>query len=256
VTTGSRASAGTGPSREAAALARNDAYLREFVEALGLCPYAKACREGGRLHRRVLLSRGGKPDTAGFAQAVAEATAAALEIGRPSQDSVEVALLLFPALTPALARGAAGALAFEALCAALREELRLAHERAHAGSAGAAGPPPFYCVAFHPDLPEDLADEHRAVAFIRRSPDPTLQLVRRTVLQAVRGDQGSTFVDTRKLSTEQLLAVVGTRSVSDQIAATNFLTLRREGVEKVRALLAGMRKGGRVARGTVPDDVR
>jgi hypothetical protein len=244
VTTGSGAPAGAGSGRTAAALARNDAYLRGFVEALGLCPYAKACREGGRLHRRVLLSRGGEPGTAGFAQAVSEAAAAALELERPLHDSVEVALLLFPALTPALARGASGAQAFDRLCAALREELRLAHERRGAGPEGAAGPPPFYCVAFHPDLPEDLADAHRAVAFIRRSPDPTLQLVRRTVLQAVRGYQGSILVDPRGLSAEQLLAVAGARSVSDRIAEANLATLRREGAGKIRALLAGIREGG------------
>jgi hypothetical protein len=240
VTTGSEGPTGADGGAQAAALARNDAYLRGFVEALGLCPYAKGCREGGRLHRRVLLSRGGPPGTPGFAQAVAEATAAALEIQSSVPGSVEVALLLFPALAPELSSGSSGAEAFEALCAALREELRLAHER---DGAGAAEPPPFYCVAFHPDLPEDLADEHRAVGFIRRSPDPTLQLVRRTVLQAVRGDQGSTFVDSRELSTEQLLAVAGARSVSDRIAETNLATLRREGPARVRALLAGMREG-------------
>src|SRR5438067_12097453 len=38
-----------------AALARNDRYLREFVEALNLCPFAKRCREEGRLVRRVIL---------------------------------------------------------------------------------------------------------------------------------------------------------------------------------------------------------
>ena len=39
------------------ALARNDRYLREFVEALRMCPYAQACRESGKLQRRVLHSR-------------------------------------------------------------------------------------------------------------------------------------------------------------------------------------------------------
>ena len=54
-------------SIEAGALARNDRYLREFVEALELCPFARKCRESGRLARRVL--RGERP---------AEATAAAV----------------------------------------------------------------------------------------------------------------------------------------------------------------------------------
>src|SRR5689334_10864216 len=41
--------------REREALARNDRYLREFVEALNLCPFARRCREEGRLVRRVIL---------------------------------------------------------------------------------------------------------------------------------------------------------------------------------------------------------
>ena len=44
----------------------------------------------------------------------------------------------------------------------------------------------FYCVAFHPALPMDLSDANRAVSFLRRSPDPTLQLVRIATLDRVR----------------------------------------------------------------------
>ncbi|GAC1343226.1 MAG: hypothetical protein NVSMB23_16800 [Myxococcales bacterium] len=240
------ASATPGAAAEAlvsAALARNDAYLRSFVEALGLCPYARACREGGRLQRRVLLSRGGQPGSPGFAQAVADAAAAVRELERLPAGQVEVALLLFPALDSALARGAEAARSFEALCAALREALG----SAHGGGTGSAAPeavPPFYCVAFHPDLPEDLADAHRAVGFVRRSPDPTLQLVRRSVLQEVRGNQGSIFVAARELSSERLEALSGARSVSDRIAEANLETLRRAGPDSVRALLAALRADG------------
>src|SRR6267143_1192556 len=66
----------------------------------------------------------------------------------------------------------------------------------------------FYCVAFHPDLPLDLTDAHRAVQFIRRSPDPTIQMVRASVLKAVRGrDEGTKVIDSSKLSLEQLMAI-------------------------------------------------
>jgi hypothetical protein len=218
----------------AEALARNDAYVQRFVEALGMCPYARRCRETGRLHRRVLLSAGGAPASAGFAHAVQDAARAVQAIDAMPADAVEVALLVFPALDGALARGTEGARAFEQLCAALRDELQAAH-----GRAGTA--PPFYCVAFHPDLPEDLSDEHRAVSFIRRSPDPTLQLVRRSVLEAVRGEQGSTFVDASRLSLSELLAVASPLSVSDRIARANLATLRAEGPDRVRALLASLR---------------
>ena len=45
--------------RVADALERNDRYVREFVEAFNLCPYAKRTREAGRLQRIVLLEDAG-----------------------------------------------------------------------------------------------------------------------------------------------------------------------------------------------------
>src|SRR5438270_855375 len=94
---------------------------------------------------------------------------------------------------------------------------------AHGGDA------PFYCVAFHPDLPRDLLDANRAVHFIRRSPDPTLQLVRASVLRAVRGESGggSRYVDTSKLSLEEAMALASPLSLAERIAQTNFGTLQR-----------------------------
>lgn len=192
------------------ALRRNDRYLREFVEALRLCPYAKRCREEGKLHRRVLWSR-------------AEALPAIAAIEALPADSVEVALLIFP---DEPAGGQAAARAFESFCAGLRP---------HAGS--------FYCVAFHPALPRDLLDAHRAVQLIRRSPDPTLQLVRVSVLATVRGggSEGSRFVDPATLSLEQLLALQTPLSLSDRIAEANLETLRREGPDRLEKLLAELR---------------
>ena len=43
----------------AAVLARNDRYLREFVEAFQICPFARSCRERGGLWREVLDGEGG-----------------------------------------------------------------------------------------------------------------------------------------------------------------------------------------------------
>src|ERR1700694_3332674 len=101
-------------------------------------------------------------------------------------DAVEAALLIFPEEP---ADGEESARAFEAFGAALREQMFAAHP----------GQAPFYCVAFHPDLPRDLLDASRAVRFIRRSPDPTLQFVRASILIGVRGEDGggSRDVDTR-----------------------------------------------------------
>jgi hypothetical protein len=194
-----------------AALGRNDRYLREFVEALHLCPFARRCREDGKLHRRVLLAGD-------------DAVAALREVEALPESSVEVALLLFP---QALTGSPDAARAFEEFAAGMREQL--------------ARPAAFYCVAFHPDLPRDLGDAHRAVPFFRRSPDPTLQLVRVSVLEAIRGGSGERYVDPSSLTLEQLLALRTPQSLSERIAEDNLDTVQRAGPDSVEALLASFR---------------
>ena len=196
-------------SIESAALARNDRYLREFVEALELCPFARKCRETGRLDRRVF--RGGR---------TTEATLAAIaELELTTEDQVEVALFLFPEFT-------AGVRAFEEFRDEVRASLHL-----------------FYCVAFHPDLPMDLADANRAVSFLRRAPDPTLQLVRIATLDRVRSGRpaGSVYLDASELSLDELRSLQRPPSVSEQIAEANFRTLQRHDPQRLADLLARFR---------------
>jgi hypothetical protein len=195
-------------SIETAALARNDRYLREFIEALDLCPFARKCRETGRLARRVL--RGSRPT---------EATLAAIrDLERTTEDEVEVALLIYPEFT-------AGLQVFEEFRDEVRASLRL-----------------FYCVAFHPDLPMDLSDANRAVSFLRRSPDPTLQLVRITTLDRVRSGRptGTFYLDTTRISPADLSSLHRSLSVSEQIADANLRTLRNHDPAQLERLLAGM----------------
>src|SRR5256885_13638273 len=103
--------------RERAALARNDRYLREFVEALDLCPFARRCREEGRLVRRVILDDYLLPAL----------LRVAAEIETLPEKQCEVALLVLPGFND-------GPAAFLDLCAEVRRSLRL-----------------FHCVAFHPE---------------------------------------------------------------------------------------------------------
>ena len=198
-------------SIEAGALARNDRYLREFVEALELCPFARKCRESGRLARRVL--RGERP---------AEATAAAVrDLEATAEEQVEVALLIYPEF-------AGDVRAFEQFRDEVRRSLRL-----------------FYCVAFHPALPMDLSDANRAVSFLRRSPDPTLQLVRVATLDRIRSGRpaGSVYVDASRLSPDELRKLGPLPSLSDQIAAANLRTLRRHEPVALSALLEAIHRG-------------
>ena len=151
--------------------------------------------------------------------------------GALTAEQCEVGLLIFPELPSSMRAGLEGARAFEQLCAALRE--RMQRESPDG--------PPFYCVAFHPELNIDLKDENRAVRFIRRSPDPTIQLVRVSVLTEARGAQGDTlYVDASKLSHEELMRFERPLTISEKIAKANFETLQREGPERLRELLAGM----------------
>jgi hypothetical protein len=211
-----------------AALARNDRYLFEFVEALSLCPWARRCRELGRLERRVLL-QSGDPISA----VVDSALLHVREFAERPASEVEVGLLIFPNLIPRLRDGLDGARAFEQLCGAVREAMQTEFANREV---------PFYCVAFHPDLGIDLSDENRAVRFIRRSPDPTLQLVRVSVLRDARGSQPEPirFVDASKLSHAELMAIEQPMTLSEKIAKANWDALKREGPEKLRALLDGI----------------
>jgi len=220
--------------RIAAALARNDRYVSEFIEALNLCPYAKRTREAGRLQRVVLLEEGGAPGTPQFEAAIVALDGAFARFERLPEDSIEVGLVILPALAPALALGIEGAHAFEALLGAARARMQARHPN---------GDTPFYCVPFHPHFAEDLADEHRAVRFIRRSPDPTVQLVRASVLRAVRGSGASDYVDVAGMSPAELLAVTAPVPVSDRIGQANLRTLQEQPPDRLRALLARFRTG-------------
>ena len=190
-----------------AALARNDRYLLEFVEALGVCPFARHSREEGLLERRVLL--GSDLDEESILTEIASLPVA-----------TEVALLIFPDCT-------ASPEAFERMASRLRER--------HADPDG------FFLVPFHPAMPVDVASPARAVSLMRRSPDPTIQLIRKSILDRVRGTrEGETrWMDPADL--DQPLPAPAAASVSERIAAENFDTVLRIGAERIVALLATMR---------------
>ena len=104
--------------RITAALERNDRYVREFIEAFTLCPYARRTRESGMLHRVVVLEAGGAPQAPGFEAAVAALATAIEGVEALPADSVDVALVILPVLAPELSKGIEGARAFEQLVSA------------------------------------------------------------------------------------------------------------------------------------------
>ena len=189
----------------AAALARNDRYLREFVEALAICPFARTCRETGRLYREVLELEA--PDVGAVAARIRHLEAH----GDPE---LEVGLLILPRLQ------------IEA-----RPFERFVSQVLAAYQEGRSEPVAFFVVAFHPELPTNLKNPDVAVRFMRRSPDPTIQLVRPSAIERARrnarDDQGD--------------------ALSRHVAESGLRAVEERGADATAALLSSMRPVGAAA---------
>jgi hypothetical protein len=168
-----------------------DRYLVEVVEAYGLCPWARQARLGGELAVAVLW---GQPE-------LAEWQAAAQELlDRPA---TRVAMIVAPELAETTG-GLRGT----------REQVsRLVK------SAGVA--------EFHPDGTRDVANAPRLVPHLRRSPDPLLQFVPFSILEAVRSSTALTDLAEQA----KLLGGVSTaprEDIGDRIAETNHARVTKD----------------------------
>ena len=183
-------------------------YELEIVEAHDFCPWAARVRLDGRLAERVML----QTDEADLAPSLA--TLNALGPG------VDLALFIYPRLE--LAKEP-----FERFTARSREA-EVARKP--------AGEAPFVMVAFHPDATANLEESERLIPFLRRTPDPTIQVVRSKVLDKVRGPiaEGTQFMDPLQMTdTWQPQG----RSLRERIADANLATVLRVGLETVKQQL-------------------
>ena len=200
-------------------LLRNDEYLRNVVETFNLCPFARQCRQTGKLQRIVLTS----------ADVAAELRATLLTLQQTTDDDFEVALVIAPLFVGDHAQ-------FEAMLR--RVEAQVGTDLAHIGAVGTC-----FAVAFHPQLPFGTAQPHQLVGLFRRSPDPTVQLVRRSLLDRVRKGHGEhRYVDVGEMSTaETILAAAATLagriSLSERIALNNEQTWQHQGPQLQSAML-------------------
>lgn len=196
------------------ALRLYDRYALEIVEALRICPWAEQSRRQGRVRRRVVV------DT--------EPTVETLlaEVEAMAQDgSSDIGLLICP-LLPDDRR------AFERRVATLRE----AHARASEPS-----PPPVAMAPFHPEAEPDTTRAETLVPFLRRTPDPTIQLVRQQRLDEVRQerDQGTTLVTIDKLDLSAWLR--RPEPLHRRIAETNLRSVEALGIHEVERRLRDIR---------------
>lgn len=190
-------------------------YAVEIVEALRFCPYAERAREEGRT--RELVSLAAELSLEGALALVHEAA---------RDERVEIGLLLFPRVTVTRLE-----------LARFVERLRRAHQDEPGGLVMAME-------AFHPEAPADLGNADRLVPFVRRTPDPTIQLVRHEVLLRVRraGDHGTAFFDPSRMSLEELMRAPAPKPLHRQIADANLETTKTRGVEAIERLFEDIRR--------------
>lgn len=185
-------------------------YAVEIVEGLSFCPYAEKTREDG--HTRELVVTDEAPTDAAILEAI-EAIA--------TDPVVHVGFVILPWLAldqPALGHRV--------------EDLRKAHFAVRGRTVVAIE-------GFHPRAAPDVSAAERLTPFVRRTPDPTLQLTRLDVLERVRRGTptGTAFFDPEAMDLETLLGEPVKAPLHERIADTNLETVLRLGVEEVEARL-------------------
>ena len=175
----------------AAALRVNARYVEEVVIGWNLCPWAARAWHDGQVFRRVF-------DASTPAAATDDVVAFAGELG--ANPDAAIGLVIFP-------RASVTVGAWESFA-----------ERVRRGARG------FLLAAFHPDYAgggDTPVDPARLVAVIRRTPDPTLQLVRASLIDDLARDG---------------------RDLSADIARDNHHTVTTRGPAALDALLADIRR--------------
>jgi hypothetical protein len=201
---------------EREALRLNRRYVVEVVEQYSLCPWAERARRDGRVTERVFL------------QEISELQARSLETIQElsALEEIEIALFIYPLAN-------LGRLDFEHFARLLRAEDQAQHE---------VGEVPFAIAAFHPDAPPVLSSAERLIPFLRRTPDPTLQLVRTSTLERTRGvDEGTSFLDVELVSPFALKAPPRP-TVRERVAEANLATVERCGTNELERVFEDIKR--------------
>jgi len=192
-------------------------YMLEVVEGFTLCPWAAAARRDGHVVEAVILAEN---------QADPQQSLTLLD-SLKAKPETDIALFIYPDLE--LDR-----LGFESFVRTVRERDAARH---------AVGTIPFAMAAFHPDARPDLNEPERLIPFLRRTPDPTIQVVRCTALDRVRGNsqEGTSFFDLANLGTLPLPQKEPV-SLRQRIAQANLDTALEVGVDTLEALFQDIRR--------------
>lgn len=184
-------------TREAVRL--HERYHRELIERFALCPWAKHARDEDRTRAHVVLD---DPCPADELLPVIESWDA--------DESVDVAFVIAP-------RFGGGPEAFSKW----------------ANSVAALLDQRFLSAPFYPRADEGAG----SVRFFRQTPDPTVQLVRRSLLEEVRAQDPPHYKDIFTLSMRDLEADQAPKTVAAAVIERNQRILDREGRNALQAIV-------------------
>lgn len=165
------------------ALRRHRSYLVNVVERYSFCPWAKAARVNGRVRAHVVVG------------SIFSACELRSVVDRWAEDAdCDVGFILVPEFR----KGIEAFARWTERVGELRSDV-------------------FLTAAFHPNAPREAG----VVRFLRQSPDPTVQLVRRSRLDEVRAQDPPHYQDIFALDLDALRSTTPTRTVADAVLARN-----------------------------------
>jgi hypothetical protein len=191
-------------------------YTEEVIERFHLCPWARGARLAGQVERVALLQADLDPGPT-------LALIARLCAATPPPPMV---IAIYP-------RMAADPRQFDAFASEVKA----------LDQARGRGRPAYVSATFHPDYPFDDRSGASLVPWLRRSPDPSLQLVRSEVVEDARGPAGKILFDFTPAAWADLLHRVERGTLPERIAADNRATAlaERQAIEQVIADIAADR---------------
>ena len=197
------------PESPRAALARealrlHQRYQCEVIERFSICPWAKPARSKDCVRAHVVVD------------ATHDTPALRPIVDHWADDArAEVAFIIVPRFHGAID-------AFERWSSevgALRDDV-------------------FLSAPFHPDVPETAGTVH----FLRQTPDPTVQLVRRERLGEIRAQDQPHYTDIFDLDPRDLEGGNAPKTVAASVLAHNERLIAREGRAPLQAIIEDIRR--------------
>jgi hypothetical protein len=185
------------------ALRLHERYQRELVERFSVCPWARPARADGRTRAHVVT------EAPGIREELTSVLAS-----WAVDETVDVAFVIAP-------RFSAGADAFAGWATSV------GHQQKNV----------FLTAPFYPGAPDSAGSIH----FLRQTPDPTVQLVRRTRLEEIRAQDPPHYTDIFNLDLRELQADKAPRTIAALVLAHNDRMIEREGRAELQRIVNDIR---------------